>query len=242
METIKIDLPRSWEELTTKQLYYVYNLLVDNLSLTQIKTYCFIRWSNLRVEARTKDGYFIKRGKDSYYVSTQLVADAIHALDWLNDFPATPVRIAVINGREALDASLFGVAFDKYIYCDNLYQGFLVSQNHGLLEQMAQLLYGGDIKLNKVEKISIFYWWASLKRLFQRSFPHFFQPAPPPQEESKEDMHRRLSDAMNAQIRALTKGDITKEKEILSMDTWRALTELDAQAREYAELKAKYGK
>ena len=42
------------------------------------------------------------------------------------------------------------------------------------------------------------------------------------------------------QIRALTKGDITKEKEIFEMDTWRALTELDAQAQEYEDLKKKY--
>ncbi len=47
---------------------------------------------------------------------------------------------------------------------------------------------------------------------------------------------------MNAQIRALTKGDITKEKEILSLDTWRALTELNAQAREYKELNAQLNK
>ena len=38
--------------------------------------------------------------------------------------------------------------------------------------------------------------------------------------------------AMNAQIRALTGGDITKEEAVLSMDTWRALTELDAKAKE----------
>ena len=45
---------------------------------------------------------------------------------------------------------------------------------------------------------------------------------------------------MNAQIRALTKGDITKEKEVLNMDTWRALFELDAQAKEAQELRNKY--
>ena len=39
-------------------------------------------------------------------------------------------------------------------------------------------------------------------------------------------------------IRALTKGDITKEKEILSLDTWRALTELNAQAKEYKQINA----
>ena len=35
---------------------------------------------------------------------------------------------------------------------------------------------------------------------------------------------------------------ITKEKEVLAMDTWRALTELDALAREAEEWKRKYGK
>jgi hypothetical protein len=42
---------------------------------------------------------------------------------------------------------------------------------------------------------------------------------------------------MDAQIRALTKGDVTKEQEILAIDTWRALTELNAQAKDYQELK-----
>ena len=46
-----------------------------------------------------------------------------------------------------------------------------------------------------------------------------------------------LQEAMDAQIRALTKGDVTKEAEVLQLDTWRALTELNAQAKEYEELR-----
>ena len=30
---------------------------------------------------------------------------------------------------------------------------------------------------------------------------------------------------------------ITKEKEVLAMDTWRALTELDAQVKDYEDIK-----
>lgn len=90
------------------------------------------------------------------------------------------------------------------------------------------------------QRIAIFYWFAALKDTFSRKFPDFFQPigaatggnllgssAP------------SVEDAMNAQIRALTKGDVTKEKEVLAFDTHRALTELNAQAREYKELNAK---
>lgn len=42
---------------------------------------------------------------------------------------------------------------------------------------------------------------------------------------------------MNAQIRALTAGDITKEARVLEMDCWRALTELDAKAKEAEEMR-----
>jgi uncharacterized protein YbjQ (UPF0145 family) len=45
---------------------------------------------------------------------------------------------------------------------------------------------------------------------------------------------------MNAQIRALTGGDITKEDQILQKDTWRALTELDAKAKDAEELRKQY--
>ena len=56
------------------------------------------------------------------------------------------------------------------------------------------------------------------------------------------NMGAMLQEAMDAQIRALTKGDITKEAEILALDTWRALTELNAQAREYKQLQAQMKK
>lgn len=55
-------------------------------------------------------------------------------------------------------------------------------------------------------------------------------------------MGAMLQEAMDAQIRALTKGDITKEAEILALDTWRALTELNAQAREYKQLQSQLKK
>ena len=51
----------------------------------------------------------------------------------------------------------------------------------------------------------------------------------------QQSLYHRLREATNAQIRALTGGDITKENQIMNMDTHRALTELDAKAREAEE-------
>ena len=104
---------------------------------------------------------------------------------------------------------------------------------------MSSNFYGKRLELTATEAYSIFLWVASVKQLFANRFPHFFVPSPiyESKEEDEHALYNRLRAARNLQIRALTKGDITKEKEIYEMDTWRALTELDAQAEEYNELK-----
>ena len=48
---------------------------------------------------------------------------------------------------------------------------------------------------------------------------------------------QQLQEPMNAQIHALTGRDITKEREVLKMDCWRALTELDAKAKDYEDMR-----
>lgn len=243
VQKISIVVPKSWQELTDTQLYYIYNLFADNLSSGQIKTFCLMKWGKMKVVCRYGDGYMLQHGKNKFVVTAELLADAIHALDWIDELPSSPVRISSVGRAKALDAAFMGVALDKFLYCDNLYQGYLETQNHALLAQMAEVLYGKEnIKVNQAEKISIFYWWATLKSLLSRSFPTFLQPMPVGMDNLLDDnIGKRLQEAMNTQIRALTKGDITKEKEVLAMDTWRAMTELEAQAKEYEEIKRKYG-
>ena len=244
---INIKMPTSWAELDDNQLYYVYNLLADNLSGTQIKTYCLFLWGRMKVVCRYGEGYLIRRGKAEAYVTAAVVYNALHALDFIDRLPDEPVRIGKVKGHAAVDAELQGVAFERYLFVENLYQGYLHSQQHTLLTQMGEFLYDTDgLVLNQAEKMNVFYWWTSLKAYFSKQFPHFLQPSHDDGDllggDSSQSLSRKLQDSMNAQIRALTKGDITKERDILNMDTWRALTELDALAREYEEITRKYGK
>lgn len=244
VKKISVIVPKSWQELTDRQLYYIYNLFADNLSAGQIKTFCLMKWGKMKVVCKYGDGYMLQQGKNKFVVTPELLADAIHALDWIDELPQSPVRISSIGRAKAVDAAFMGVPFEKFLFCDNLYQGYLETQNHALLAQMAEVLYDKEgININQAEKIAIFYWWTALKSLFARSFPTFLQPMPVDMHNLLDDNNigKKLQEAMNAQIRALTKGDITKEKEVLSMDCWRALTELDAQAKEYEEFNRKYG-
>lgn len=245
MEAVfNISLPTSWAELTDKQLQMVYNLFARDLSAAEVKTLCLVKWNDLKVLSQLPDKRFlIKRGKEVVPLSTRQIQQATSVLDFLDSFAPMPVRIARIGKYRALPADFEKVPFEQYLYVDNLFQGYLNTQSDELLQQMAQVLYGRDhIKPSKAHLVGIFYWMASLKQYFARLFPNFYKPASDNSNgnllgNGQSDIYSQLHDSTNAMIRALTGGDITKEAAIMKMDTWRALTELDAKAREAEELR-----
>lgn len=245
MQTISINfiVPQGWHELSDKQLRYVYQLLADEFATDEIKTLCLLQWSGTKVIGKQDSGsYLLKRGKFLFEVTPLTLAEVMPSLGWLDAIPASPVRLKKLRNHASVDAEFQGVPFETYIVVENLYQGFLSTQKDALLDDLAQFLYPGcSASLTPEERISIFYWVASLKDMFARRFSEFFQPASANAENllgSTPNIGKQLQESMDAQIRALTKGDITKEKEILSLDTWRALTELNAQAKEYKQINA----
>lgn len=245
MEAVfNISLPTSWAELTDKQLQMVYNLFARDLSAAEVKTLCLVKWNGLKVLSQLPDKRFIiKRGKEVVPLSTRQIQQATSVLDFLDSFAPMPVRISRIGKYRALPADFEKVSFEQYLYVDNLFQGYLNTQSDELLLQMAQVLYGSDrVRPSKAHLVGVFYWMASLKQFFAGLFPNFYKPASDNSngnllENGQSDIYSRLRDSTNAMIRALTGGDITKEAAIMKMDTWRALTELDAKAREAEELR-----
>lgn len=239
-------MPKDWSELDDQQLYYVYNLIGDNMATEQMKTYCLFRFGKIKMICRHGDGYLVKHAKEEYLVNAISVTEAIQALNFLDNVPAKPVRIGKIKGHEAMDPMLKDSEFQTYLYVENLYQGFLATQQHDMLNEMGRLLYNADkLIFSQAEKMNIFYWWTALKLALAEQFPNLFRQAT--DEDSnliggQKPLPKRLNDAMNNQIRALTKGDITKEEQVLQMNLWRALTELDNLAREAAELDRKFKK
>jgi len=234
--TTVIDLcvPKGWQELSDRQLRFVFRLLNGRYSLTQVKAMCLIRWSGMRV-LRQEGGLFIVRYKKQVFpISALQIAEVITNMAWLGDFPAYPVRLSRIGFHRPVRADFQDVSFEDFLTLDNLYQGYLQTQGAQLLRDMACILYRSRfIKVSPEEATSIFYWFTSLKRYFASLFSHFFTKA---QEGSGSLSFKQLQENMNTQIRALTGGDITKEHEVLQMDCWRALTELDAKAKDYEEL------
>lgn len=239
---LNLQVPQSWSELTQEQLHYACFLLSSgHYEADQVKALTIIRWSKLQPKAFTPEGLQVstEQGQQCVIRSEQL-AGFLPLMDWLLAVPERPVRLEKVQGCEAFAADLQGLPFEQYLALENLYQGYIHTKNFLLLDEMTPMLYGKKLHLTATEAYNVFLWFASVKRMFAIRFPHFFVPSPVSGDEVDGATFDKLYRAMNLQIRALTKGDITKEKEILAMDTHRALVELNAQAEEYEDLKKQY--
>ena len=263
-QILNVIIPKSWQELPDKELRFVFRLLQGEYSLTQIKTLCLLRWGQLKIVRREGAVFIVRHHKKNYPLTTLQICEvcglaraneagfngraqansnvvqSTEALAWLGDFPKYPVRLSRIGIYRPVRADFQNVSVGDFLALDNLYQGYLQTQREELLHDMALVMYQTKhIHLSKVEQINIFYWFTSLKRWFANMFSHFFKMEKPDENGSTMLSFKDLQQNMNTQIRALTGGDITKEKEVLQMDCWRALTELEAKAVDYEELSRK---
>ena len=243
--TVKLFVPKSYNELSQAQARWIFRTLTKypDMNTMVFKTMAFLHFSGLKVITRFEDteDFLVKSGHTIFRIAPEQIAIATRSLDWILFPPKYPWCPNKIAWRTTPDPRLFDLPFGNWLAIDNLYQGYIHTQDPQLLRKIASIILPKFRRpLKDWELQAIFRWIISVKEFYTSRFSHFFVPvsgdgnlgssAPSP---------RQIEDAMNAQIRALTKGDIAKEQQILQMPTLRALIELDAQAREFQELNKK---
>lgn len=245
---LNFHLPTSWLKLSQDQLKYVFYLL-SHFDIGKVKTYAFIRFCDITVVKKNKSGWtchtMVGTEKVCFKLDMFQVYYFTDKLNYLEACPDLPVCLNVIDGMKAVNVQLHDVSFGDYLQLENLYQGYLITNKPDTLNEIGKLLYlrkgkhPNKLSLSEAEQLSIFMWYTSVKNLFAKLWPHFFDSADLTNDEFELP---NMLDCMNAQIRALTQGDVTKEKIILEMDCWRALTELNEKACEAKELNRKHGR
>lgn len=245
---LKLSLPDGWKALTQDQLWYVFYLLARFAEPVEVKTYLLFRFSGMDVVRHTSVGCdccLVNEGeirRHYFHLTTAQIQTLIHRFDYVDHYETMGVRLERIQGFAAVDVILRRVAFSDYLNMERLYQQFLDHRDATALDRLAGMLYrnedGGKttLTLDDTERTAVFYWWTYLKSLYSRMFPHFFRPAMP-----SDTQPENYLQAANAQIRALTDGDVTKEPMVEQTECLRALTELNEKAREADEYKRKYG-
>lgn len=244
-------VPTCWEVLTQEQLRYVLRLLwlyndhTDGMD--RVKMAAFVHFCGFEVVRRTDQGWLCRqRGSDdTFLLDPELLPSLLESVEWISDTELMTVRIEQVGEYKAVDFELQGLPFGKYLEAENNFQSYLQSKKESCLVELAKILYlvpdGNDgPKFAEEDLLGVFLWFNAAKQLLGRMFPNFLKPAG----ESVEPVTQEsLIEATRAQIRLLTKGDVTKQKYILEeTDTWTAMAELDALAKEAEEIKRKYGK
>lgn len=242
---VSVELPSSWEALDQRQLRFVYSMMALYSQHPDAWKAVAVRFAlkilGARIVSPYGDGFICRIHGRERMVTPVGLYPVVGPLSWLSEIPDSPVRLDRIGKARAMAPDPTPeLTFAQWLSLENLYQGYQFTLGSGLLTEMARILYSSPwIEPMPGERISVFYWWTSVKKMVAARFPDFFRPAPVSGDIEPPDADE-LRRSMDAQIRALTKGDVTKEEQILSLPADRALTELDALAREYADLNKKY--
>lgn len=249
--------PSSWAELSEEQLRYVLTVMSIHHDHIVIKCYLLARFCGLTVHKYTRTGWKCsvkcdesgengdsKTGKVRervLYISAAEILSLLKNFDFIDKFTDfRPLQRASDVLLTAVDSMLHDVSFYDYLNIEKNYQLFMLNQEDNFLQKMAHLMYRtADGSADKTahfepyELLGVFMWFSSVKEYFAANFPHFFKPA----REGGELCRVDILPAMQAQIRALTDGDVTKQQAVYNTDCWAALTELDNKAREAEEFK-----
>lgn len=246
---ISISLPRSWKDLAPEELATVYRYM-ETVAPELLRFHLLLYFGNITIVRRSRlAGEFKCRVtamvEDSprdfvVWLTPEAFACWSDELDWISDPGDFPVRLPELGGARALDSRFHNVTFATYMKAENLYQGYIRTENPEAFLKLESLLYPGcslEGESPGTERVmNLLNWMLQLKKLFARQFPHFFRPAPDGVKAPA------MLEIMNNQIRALTGGDVTKEKEIYEIDCWRALTELNFKAYEAEEFRRQQAK
>ena len=82
--TLNLIVPTCWQELTQKQLRYVYYLIAQGFSQTAVQTYCLCRWAGLEIICPEGDGYRVRHAYNIHHINAEQLTEVLSRIDWLN--------------------------------------------------------------------------------------------------------------------------------------------------------------
>lgn len=226
---ITFTAPADWSALSNNELKHILKTRAS-FDRPTFRLLMLLHFGRFKAQLADKGEVAILQGKKIMLTTTLELNECAKALDWMADVPKRPWRPMSLKGHKTSAADLSDLTFGQFLQAENYFQGFLATKDKSLLHSLADILHPHRLRKQWHLEI-ILMWFISAKENIVRKFPDLYRPASGTSLSSPSVA--RMTDA---QIRALTRGDITKEEEILDRPVFRALSELDAQAREYAEL------
>ena len=253
---LRLTAPTQWQGLPDEWLRYILFLMGNFQHSTAVKTLVVIRYNALERPEKAQGGFWYsvstttpgQRGttRRRVFIADWQMHEATRALSFIDSVRGyQPLHTTA--GLTAVNSRLHGVRFADYLQCEKYWSAIATAKETApdpekttalFAAKLAQTLYlrrgrkaAKPPTLTKAEQLNVLLWYAAVRETFQEEFKHLFAPA------GENTAAPPFKETMNAQIRALTDGDPTKEQAVFDLDTWRALTELNEKAREAAEIR-----
>lgn len=242
--------PSSWEQLQGDELRYILSVMTLYQEQTVAKCNILFRLCGIEVIKHTRTGWKCsvpcqaengKKKREVLYLNEAEILSLLKNFDFIEDY-TNYKPLDWCAKLYAVDRLIKNVTFLDYLQLEKNYQLYLINKDDKFLQKMGWILYRNEAGnadetaiFQPYELLNVFMWFSSVKGYLAENFPHFFKPAKEGGELKQED----LMPAMQAQIRALTDGDITKQQAVYDSLCWDALSELDNKAREAEDFKAR---
>lgn len=257
MKTIVIhikNLPRSWHELTLKQIYAVSKLFIRNNGAKDFVVRFFMAitgWKLRRKKEVTEFGkswYFFKaKGKSKFLVDGDLYADFVKSLEWIVSEINLISVLPEFGFFKPVDVRLYEVTLDEYLFLDSAFSAYVKTKQKKYLNRMLAIAYrtkGEQWNSNILDKKArwfwlvpfykkyvIFIWFVGLKNWLKTEYPFIWQNSG-----SSEISHAQ---AILNLLSSLNNGDVTKNKELLKTHVHEAFYELNLKAEQAIKFKNK---
>jgi hypothetical protein len=237
MNKIELKAPRSYSEMTTKQIEFVVKLLLRQDSEDAIWTKCFMKFANIR-PIKSIENVFLFRQLDSKHFF-QLSPEEVNFFAKKLSFVTQRYRginPPVVRRMKSCDKLFRDVTFGQYLNVENYHQAYIFTKNEEYLDKIISTLYTGKKKkLSASQKMWTVMWIIGVKDYFNQKYKSLFQTTSS-DEDAEPNERVDMYQIIQNQIRALTGGDISKNEIILKSNCWDALQELNEKVKESKEL------
>ncbi len=252
---INLIIPRDYTEMTDKQIRYVAALNIYGMSEKDIWRRCFIKFTGVKPIIGYADKYILaKKGLKGFFSwSIHEMNYFIKKMSWItSDFSG--IRPLKINGLHPCDELMRDAKLLQYINAENHYQAYIFTKDKNELLMLTATLYQSGtnysqkktqkiarkIRNKEIEQFTCLCWMHGIKKEFSTKWPYLFQKDKKNEFENPdfEIVPPNMELIIRNQIRMLSKGDVTKETQVLASLTHSALDELNQQCFEYEKLKS----
>lgn len=256
MKELNLHIPKSWGDLSEKQILFVSWLFCSNCSEYELLLRAMLEFTGMqyypeqpiRSENYGSLQWFVKDG-DTFTLDMYQVRELMEACRFLLNSITVFAPVAQIQKSYPANQYMYDATLRQYVTADNFFHAYSHTLDASHLNQLVASIYlrkKQEFDDHKVAerakyfanvatyvKYTVYMYFAGLKDYLAKEYPKIF---------AKGSSKTSMKEQLNTMLRNLTNGDVTKREDVLNTNLHDALSELNSLKAEVDEQKRKMKK